>query len=113
MHGHQRFEQILTIDLGTSLLLIAPPKSQNINRKYSPFWLDKNSSPGNKCLEQASIVLPHQGRYNPRLISSGCRSWIINYNRHQILTGRINIRVLKDETDGSENGLPGRPWDPG
>ncbi|KAL3525622.1 hypothetical protein ACH5RR_013994 [Cinchona calisaya] len=46
-------------------------------------------------------------------IGNGCRSWIIHYNRHQILSGRITIRALKDETNGGKNGLPGRSWDPG
>ncbi|XP_071913385.1 protein CONSERVED IN THE GREEN LINEAGE AND DIATOMS 27, chloroplastic-like isoform X3 [Coffea arabica] len=46
-------------------------------------------------------------------VGSSCRSWIIHYNRHQILSGRTIIRALKDETNGGKNGLPGQSWDPG
>ncbi|XP_027079035.1 protein CONSERVED IN THE GREEN LINEAGE AND DIATOMS 27, chloroplastic-like isoform X3 [Coffea arabica] len=46
-------------------------------------------------------------------VGSSCRSWIVHYNRHQILSGRTIIRALKDETNGGKNGLPGQSWDPG
>lgn len=59
-----------------------------------------------------SAIIPSPQRFKPGPDSS-CSSWIVHYDRNDILSGRITSKALKDETNGGTSGLPGKSWDPG